>query len=102
VLYWEVSDLPSARGKESAISLHMARTKQKSKLRLGSKGACEATLHEFTLSCAGADPKAQMCRVAATSIGEAVLYVVKTYRDCEVKQIQTIGFVEVVSGSPLN
>jgi hypothetical protein len=77
-------------------------TKPKRGFRLGTKGACEATLYEFTLRKEGATKETVLRRVAATTFREAVQHVTAALNDAEVVAVQVVGIVEMVSGSPLN
>jgi len=79
---------------------------RKAKFRPGASGACEATLYEFR---GDANPmpgeettETPVARVAAADIHEALAYMRRWRPEFEIRAVQHIGLITVVSGSPLD
>ena len=78
----------------------MAKNKTET-FRPGNGGACEAALYEFT----GVAPKGQeppVEHVAACTLEEAMAYLRKYSPDFEIKRVELLYLIAMVSGSPLN
>ena len=84
---------------------HMPRTRserpsraQKTGLRPGHSGACEARLYQFTGVAIGeGQPPVEW--VAASDLHEAIAYMLKWHY---IQRVEWVAVIEMVSGSPLN
>jgi len=87
---------------------HMPRTRserpsraQKTGLRPGHSGACEARLYQFTGVAIGeGQPPVEW--VAASDLHEAIAYMLKWHSDLDIQRVEWVAVIEMVSGSPLN
>ena len=70
--------------------------------RLGRGGACEATLFAFFGKLPANAPEPTVRRVAATQLLEAVTYMHQRHREFRIERVETLGLIEMVSGSPLD
>ena len=77
---------------------------RKAKIRPGASGACEATLYEFRGDAGPFTSREEpsVARVAAADIHEALAYMRRWRPEFEIRAVQHIGLITVVSGSPLD
>jgi hypothetical protein len=73
-----------------------------SAFRLGRGGACEATLFAFFGHLPPGASQPTVRRVAATQLLEAVQYMHRRHHDFQIDRIESLGLIDMVSGSPLD
>jgi hypothetical protein len=77
---------------------------KKARFRPGSTGVCEAQLWTFTgpPKVSSDDHAAEVYRVAAESLDEALRYLRQRYDDLQIIEARCEGMVALLSGSPLD
>jgi hypothetical protein len=77
--------------------------KTESKFRYGTSGACEARLYEFLGTYGvGTDDEAELRRIAAANVHEGLVYLQQWEPEFDVKSVQCVGMMILLSGSPLD
>ena len=69
--------------------------------RPGHSGACEARLYQFTGVAIG-EGQPPVKQVAATDLHEAIAFMRKWHSDLDIRRVELVALIEMVSGSPLN
>ena len=80
----------------------MSKAKSPSRFRTGAQGACEATVFIFFSTPDADSTEAEVQRVAATTLVEAVTYMQARHREFPIRRVESLGLVEMISGSPFD
>jgi len=81
----------------------MRTKKRTAAFRQGRSGACEARLYEFRgYSGSNSSEEEKIERLAADCIYEGLVYLQRREPDFEVRSVQCVGLITLLSGSPLD
>lgn len=81
----------------------MSNKKRPASFRQGRFGACEARLYEFRgRQYPSSSEEEKVARFAADSIYEGLMYLKRREPDFEVRSVQCIGLITLLSGTPLD
>jgi len=69
---------------------------------LGKTGACESTLFAFFGRREPKTEELEVERVAARELHEAVTHMQRWHREFKIERLETLGMIELVSGSALD
>jgi uncharacterized protein (DUF2237 family) len=65
-------------------------------------GICEAAVWQFTAAAAGLQEQPEVQLVAAESLHQALSYMQKSERDFDIRKVECLGLIPILSGSPLD
>ena len=80
----------------------MSKAKGTSGFRPGARGACEATLFAFFGKRHPDTAEPEVQRIAATALVEAAAYMHERHREFLIDRVESLGLIEMISGSPLD